>query len=85
MKQHDSGRQVGTTENYGDRGVWVPDGLNARDIMLGAKTLERDFEIAPYRSRAIVRAVLSAICQGRDDGERAVFSSEDSESGLKAS
>jgi hypothetical protein len=54
-------RQAGTIEGYEGRGVWVPDGLSARDIMEGAKVLERDFDVAPYTSRSMVRQVLLAM------------------------
>lgn len=53
-------RQAGTIESYGERGVWVPEGMTARDIMEGARVLEREFEIAPYVSRAMAIAVLGA-------------------------
>jgi hypothetical protein len=60
--EHES-RQAGTIKGYEGRGVWVPDGLSAADIMVGADTLERIFEIPPYRSRDMVREVLTAIAQ----------------------
>lgn len=54
-------RQAGTIEAYDGRGVWVPEGLTARDIMEGAKVLERDFDVAPFTSREMVCRVLSAL------------------------
>lgn len=38
-------RQASTVEGYEGRGVWVPEGLSARDIMEGAKALEREFDV----------------------------------------
>ena len=53
--------QAGTVEKYGKRGVWVPEGMSAADIMAGAQVLERDFGITPFTSREAMRAILSAI------------------------
>lgn len=53
--------QAGTIETYQGRGVWVPEGLTARDIMEGAKVLERDYDIAPFTSREMVCQVLFAL------------------------
>lgn len=54
-------RQAGTIEGYEGRGVWVPEGMDARDIMEGAKALEMAWDIAPFISRAMVCDVLTAI------------------------
>lgn len=54
----DSGRQAGTIESYEGRGVWVPEGLTARDIREGAKLLESQFDVAPFVSDAMACAVL---------------------------
>lgn len=43
------------------RGVFVPFGMSAEEIMLGAKALEDRFDVPPYLSRAMVREVLSAV------------------------
>lgn len=48
---------------YDGHGVWVPPGMCAREIIEGAKVLERDFDVAPFISRAMVRAILTAIRQ----------------------
>jgi hypothetical protein len=56
-------RQAGTCEVYDGRGVWVPHGLSASDIMKGARVLEEQFDVAPYVSRAMVCAVLEALSQ----------------------
>lgn len=60
----DSGRQAGTIESYEGRGVWVPEGLTARDIREGAKLLEKQFDVAPFVSDAMACAVLerAALC-----------------------
>ena len=55
-----SDRQAGAIESYKGRGVWVPRGLTAAQIMEGAWALERQFEVAPFISRAMVVAVLEA-------------------------
>lgn len=61
----DSGREAGKIEAYGNRGVWVPDGMTAREIMVGAAILEREFDVPPYESRDMVRSVLSALMRGQ--------------------
>ena len=53
-----------TLQSYGDRGVYVPEGMTAAEIMEAARVLERDFEVEPFTSRAMVRAVLAAIRPG---------------------
>lgn len=57
----DSARQAGSVETYEGRGVWVPDGLSARDIMVAAFVLEQNFDVAPYMSRDMAIQVLRAI------------------------
>lgn len=64
-KGTDSARQAGKIEAYGNRGVWVPNGMTAHEIMTGAAILEREFDIPPYESRDMVRAVLSALMVGQ--------------------
>lgn len=56
-------------EGYNGRGVWVPAGLTAAEIMIGAAALERDFDVAPYTSRNMVIAVLQALrsVQAKDE------------------
>lgn len=52
-----------TNETYEGRGVSVPVGLTAREIMEGTKALERgfpDFDFGHYTARAMVEAVLQA-------------------------
>ncbi len=49
------------TQNYEGRGVYVPDGMSADEIMHAADVLEREFEIEPYTSRAMARAVLQTL------------------------
>lgn len=48
----------GKIETYQGRGVFVSDGETAAQIMEGARVLERDYGVAPFISRAMVRAVL---------------------------
>lgn len=55
---------------YGDRGVYVPDGMSALEIMEGAAALEREYEVAPYTARSMVRSVLRAIKAAKSGGER---------------
>lgn len=57
----DDSRQAGVIESYEGRGVWVPDGLNARDIMEVAGVLEHDFDVTPYISRVMACQVLLRI------------------------
>jgi hypothetical protein len=58
----------GSVQACGSRGVWVPDGMTAEMVMVGATILEREFGIEPYRSRSMVRSVWEAISQIK--GER---------------
>jgi hypothetical protein len=51
----------GTGEAFGTQGVWVPKGMTAREIMVGAEVLEKQFDVPPYQSRSMVRAILDAI------------------------
>lgn len=44
--------------------------------MIGAEVLEREFEVIPYTSRAMVRAVLSAIRLGTCHDEASATQSE---------
>ena len=55
------GAPDGKIEGFGDRGVWVPRGMTPHEIMAGARVLEDQFDIPPYQSRSMVRAVLAAI------------------------
>ena len=54
-------RQAGTIESYNGRGVWVPQGMTAGQIMAGADVLEQTYDVAPYTSRNMVIAILEAI------------------------
>ena len=56
-----SGRASEEIDAYGGRGVWVPPGLTAREIMAGAAVLESKFGIEHYEARSMVRWVLQAI------------------------
>jgi hypothetical protein len=51
----------GEPQIFEGHGVWVPKGMTAHEIMVGAQVLQDRFEISPYTARAMVRAVLSAI------------------------
>jgi hypothetical protein len=51
----------GSIECYGERGVWVPDGVTAHEIMVGAAVLEQAYEVDHYTARSMVRRVLEAI------------------------
>ena len=55
---------VGRIESYGERGVWVPEGLTARQIMHGAAVLEHRFEVDHYLACSMVTAVLEALSSG---------------------
>ena len=56
-----SGRQAGASlGGYKGRGVYVPDGMSASEIMAGALALEREFDVAPFVSRLMARRVLQA-------------------------
>lgn len=57
----DSTTSDGKVEVYRGRGVWVPTGLTAEHIMVGADVLERQYGVEPYTSRNMVIAVLLAI------------------------
>ena len=54
-------RQGGTIESYGERGVWVPHGLDVADLMIGAFAIKREFDLGEYEARSIVKEVLQAI------------------------
>lgn len=54
------------TQVYEGRGVYVPDGMTAREIVEGARVLERSFGVPPYISRMMVREVLVAMRQAKD-------------------
>ena len=54
------GRQAGTIETYKGRGVWVPRGFTAAEIMEAAWVLERRFDVAPFVSRLMAEAALTA-------------------------
>ena len=51
----------GECQAYEGHGVWVPPGMTSREIVLGAKALERDFEVDFYRAQAMVRSIFWAI------------------------
>ena len=51
----------GTIEAVGERGVWVPPGMTANEIMRGAEVLETMFEVEHYQARSMVREVLAAV------------------------
>lgn len=53
--------QDGSYGSYGGHGVWVPLGMTAAEIMIGASVLSERFEVEHYEARSMVRAVLSAI------------------------
>lgn len=80
----DSADRPATIQGFEGRGVLVPRGLSARDIMVGARVLEREFEVVPYTSRSMVRAVLLAIASDRGDGETGAPSSGGIESVAQA-
>lgn len=50
----------GTVQIHGARGVFVPDGMTAPEILEGAKVLEVDHDIAPYISQIMVIDILRA-------------------------
>ena len=67
----DGGRTIfastsaGTREAYGGRGVFVPHGMTAAEIMIGARVLTERWEIQHYEARSMVRDVLEAIRQAQ--------------------
>jgi hypothetical protein len=56
-----AGGEDGELGVFGRRGVYVPPGMSARDIMVAAHALEARFDVAPYEARRMVRVVLSAL------------------------
>lgn len=54
-------RQASTIDVYKNRGVWVPEGMTAAEMMESSRVLEREFHIAPYTSGAMVIAVLQKV------------------------
>ena len=59
------GAPAGHVESFRQRGVWVPDGMTAEEIMVGAAVLEEKYEVEHYTARSMVRLVLEAIRRGR--------------------
>src|SRR6185436_13939211 len=55
-----AGDMSGCLASYEGRGLWVPPGMTAQEIMIGAAALER-FGVEHYEARSMVREVLSAI------------------------
>lgn len=51
----------GTREAYGDRGVFVPNGMTAAEIMVGAAVLTERWDIQHYDACSMVISVLEAI------------------------
>ncbi len=51
-----SNSEIGT---HGGRGVYVPAGMTAAEIMELAELLDSQFGIEPYTSRQIARAILT--------------------------
>ena len=61
----------GTIARYRGRGVFVPPGMTAAEIMIGARVLEERWDIQHYQARDMVRDVLEAIrsaCREVDGG-----------------
>jgi hypothetical protein len=52
---------LGAPEAFGLRGVWVPAGMTAREIIEGARVLSEQFGVEHYEARSMVRTVLEAI------------------------
>lgn len=53
----------GSIQTYKGHGVWVPNGQSAAEVMEGAWALEREFDVAPFVSRIMASAVLSAVAR----------------------
>ncbi len=53
--------QGGTIQKYGERGVWVPDGMTVDEIMIGADALIKGYDANEFEARNMVIAVLGAI------------------------
>ena len=56
-------RQAGDKVSFQGRGVPVPKGVEAWQIMAGARALEKRHDVAPYISRMMVCDVLAAIAE----------------------
>lgn len=52
-----------TAETYKGRGVLVPGGLSAAEIMEGAAVLMKDYDVPPYTARNMVAAVLTRLIE----------------------
>jgi hypothetical protein len=52
---------VGKIDGYGGRGVFVPPGMTAAEIMIGARVLTERWDVQHYEARSMVRDVLEAI------------------------
>jgi hypothetical protein len=50
----------GAVKAFGSRGVWVPKGMAAAEIMAGAAALQKRFKVDHYEARSMARAVLEA-------------------------
>jgi hypothetical protein len=48
----------GAIQSHEGQGVFVLDGLTAREVMAGASILERQFDVPPFVSRVMASAVL---------------------------
>jgi hypothetical protein len=59
-----SRKDGGTIQGYHGRGLFVPDGLTAREIMEGAAIIERECDVGPYTARDIASAVLKVALRG---------------------
>lgn len=53
--------KAGAPDQYGLRGVWVPAGMTAREIMEGADVLSEQFGVEHYEARSMVRVMLERI------------------------
>jgi hypothetical protein len=60
----------GTIEGFEGRGVYVPPGMTAREVMVGARVLEKMYDVPPYESRSMTRAILRAIREGGSDNDQ---------------
>lgn len=72
-------RQAGTIESYEGRGVWVPEGLTAREVMVGAAILEKELDAPPYSARVVASMLLEAVRQGAGETFRPVALSRETE------
>lgn len=51
----------GSVEVYGGRGIWVPEGMTAAEIVLGGRAVEDRYDLDKFTARSIVMTVLETV------------------------